>query len=98
VGDLMNIVKKLIIKSYTKDYYIAKHDFLETRYMKESILHGFKAYMRYTLAMLWLNTYTAVIDFFINTCIMILIISYKGFVFILALLFFYLINEFGLYY
>jgi len=77
-----NIMKKLIIKSYTKDYYIAKLDEIETIRMKASIQNEFTSFVRFALSYLWLHFYTSIIDFFINTFIILGIVSFKLFVFL----------------
>jgi len=77
-----NIMKKLIIKSYTKDYYIAKLDEIETIRMKTSIQNEFTSFVRFALSYLWLHFYTSIIDFFINTFIILGIVSFKLFVFL----------------
>ncbi len=73
----MNIVKKLIIKSYTKDYYIKKLDEIETLRMKSSIQNEFTSFVRFACSSLWLHFYTSIIDFFINTFIVLGIVIFK---------------------
>ncbi len=57
------ILKKLIIKSYTKDYYIKKFDEIETLRMKSSLQSEFKSMVRFIGSYMWLSFYTSIIDF-----------------------------------
>lgn len=93
----MNIVKKLIVKSYTKDYYIAKYDEIETIRMKSSIQNEFTSFVRFALSSIWLHFYTSIIDFFINTVIIILIVFFKLFVMLAIFIVFMLANNFDAY-
>lgn len=82
----MNIVKKMIIKSYTKDYYFAKLDEIETIRMKSSLHNEFTSFVRYALSYMWIHLYTSIVDFFINTFIVLGVISIKCFLIIVVLI------------
>lgn len=90
---MKNIVKKLIIKSYTKDYYTSKLDEIQTIRIKASVQNDFTSIVRFVLSFSWLYFYTSIIDFFINTFIILGIIFFKFLVLIVTyLIYIILIN------
>jgi len=91
---MKSIMKKLIIKSYTKDYYIAKLDEIETRRMKDSIQNEFTSFVRFSVSYMWLHFYTSIIDFFINTFIILGLVSFKLFVFLVIFFIIISVNKF----
>lgn len=89
----MKVIKKLIIKSYTRDYYTERLDFIETRRMKESIDHEVKAFLRYFISYCWLYFYTLLIDCVINSFILLGMALYQGAILIVAYILFVLIRK-----
>jgi len=89
-----NIMKKLVIKSYTKDYYIEKLDEIETIRMKTSIQNEFTSFVRFALSYMWLHFYTSIIDFFINSFIILGIVFFKISVFLLIFFIIITVNKF----
>lgn len=77
---MKNIVKKLVIKSYTKEYYTKKLDEIQTIRMKTSLQSEFKSIVRYIISFSWLYFYTSIIDFFVNAFILLGIVLFKSFV------------------
>lgn len=94
----MKILKKLVIKSYTKDYYIDKLDEIQTLRMKECIHHEFKGTIKYIRSLMWLEFYTSIIDFFINSFIVLCIIIYKFSIIFIGYILWNIFNNFQIYY
>lgn len=89
---MKKLLKKLVIKSYTRDYYHRRLDEIETQRMKASIKNEFTSFVRYACQYTWLHIYTSVIDFFINTVIVLCLFTIKFFILIIFFAVFMIIN------
>lgn len=94
----MKLIKKLLIKSYTRSYYYKKLDEIETIHMKASVHNEFKAAAHYVPSLIWLKFYTSIIDTIINALLILLMIAFAFILFVIMLLFWNLLNDFSSYY
>lgn len=94
---MKKLLKKIVIKSYTREHYYKKLDQIDTRYMKESVHYEVKAFIRYSVSRAWLGFYTFFVDFMINTLLILGIALFKLSLAAAVYAFFLLINNFDKY-
>ena len=95
---MKKIFKYLIIKSYTKDYHTVKLDEIQTIWMKESVHNEFVGSIKYMRSLIWLSFYTFIIDFFINSLLIMLIVIFMISIMLMTLSLWTILNTFQIYY
>lgn len=95
---MVKLIKHLIIRSYTRDYYTKKLDELETIYLKNSVHNEFKSLWKYMISLIFLKFYTFIIDIFINSFLILGMVIVMLFFMFLTLLLWEALNDFTVYY
>lgn len=89
---MIKILKKLIVKSYTIDYFTVKYDQIETIRMKASVQNELTSFIRFVGSYMWLRFYTLIIDFFLNLFVLLGVIIVELFGILLTLILYKLLT------